>query len=211
MLFVNKQQWHHLFEKGMQCGTVPWEMLTKLFVRIYIQQNKLLIYFFSFLWHKIIVLISNLFIYLCEDCNSKFVEIHVDASDIHPSTLVFYTWRRVNITIYRTVYLHTNMTLCLQTLTHIQIKNKLWATVAFLHCCNMIWGLANNNYSLYFLQFLTIPLSVAIYVCAIFSFPTVLYSYIVGPLSKLIETSFFCWRMHKYELLQFVWYWITTQ
>ena len=60
---------------------------------------------------------------------------------------------RYNNTIYRTVYLHTDM--CLQTLTHIQLKNKLWTTVAFLRCCNLIWGLENNNYSLYFLQFLT--------------------------------------------------------
>jgi hypothetical protein len=34
--------------------------------------------------------------------------------------------------IYRTVYLQTDM--CLQTLTHIQLKNKLWTTVAFLRC-----------------------------------------------------------------------------
>jgi hypothetical protein len=34
-------------------------------------------------------------------------------------------------------------------------------------------------------------------------FHSLLYSllYIVGPLSKLTETSFFCWRSHKYELL----------
>ena len=133
--------------------------------------------------------------------------MHVDTSDIYPSALVFYTRHRVNITIYRTVYLHTDM--CLQTLTHIQLKNKLWTAVAFLRCCNLIWGLANNNYSLLFSS--VFDLSVAIYICAIFSFPTVLYSYIVGPLSKLTETSFFCWRSHKYELLQFVWYWITTQ
>jgi hypothetical protein len=138
-----------------------------------VQQNELLIYFFSFLWHKIIVLISNMFI------NAKFVEMHVDASDIYPSASVFYTRHRVNITIYRTVYLHTDM--CLQTLTHIQLKSKLWTTVAFLRCCNLIWGLANNNYSLYFLQFLTISHSVAIYICAIFSFPTVLR----GPLLNL--------------------------
>jgi hypothetical protein len=45
---------------------------------------------------------------------------------------------------------------------YIQLKNRLWTTIAFLHCCNLIWGLENNNYSLYFLQFLT----VSIYVCA---------------------------------------------
>jgi hypothetical protein len=83
-----------------------------------------------------------------------------------------------------------------------QIK-KIWTTVASLHCCNLIWGLANNNYSLYFLQFLMG--TVAIYVCAIFSFPSyIVILYIVGPLSKLTETSFFCWRLHKYDLLQFV-------
>jgi hypothetical protein len=38
--------------------------------------------------------------------------MHVDASDIYPSALVFYTRHQVNITIYRTVYLHTDM--CLQ-------------------------------------------------------------------------------------------------
>jgi hypothetical protein len=41
---------------------------------------------------------------------------------IHPA-LVFNTRHWVNITIYRTVYLHTDM--CLQTLTHIQLKNQL--------------------------------------------------------------------------------------
>ena len=41
-----------------------------------------------------------MFIYICEDCNSKFVEMHVDASDIYPSALVFYTRQWVNITIY---------------------------------------------------------------------------------------------------------------
>ena len=161
--------------------------------------------FFSFLWHKIIVLISNMFIY-AKVGNSKFVEMHVDASDIYPSALVYYTRHRpdwVNITIYRTVYLHTDM--CLQTLTHIQLKNKLWTTVAFLRCCNLIWGLANNNYSLYFLQFLTDSDNLRL--CYIF-IPKL---YIVGPLSKLTETSFFCWRLHKYDLLQFVWYWITAQ
>jgi hypothetical protein len=147
------------------------------------------------------------YVHICKDCNSKFVEMHVDASDIYPSALVFYTRHRVNITIYRTVYLHTDM--CLQTLTHIQLKNKLWTTVAFLHCCNLIWGLANNNYSLYFLQFLTISGNLRL--CYIFISYCTVHLYIVEPLSKLTETSFFYWRLHKYELLQFVWYWITTQ
>jgi hypothetical protein len=56
--------------------------------------------------------------------------------------------------------------MCLQTLTHIQLKNKLWTTVTFLRCCNLISGLANNNYSLYFFQFLTI--SGNLHLCYIF-------------------------------------------
>jgi hypothetical protein len=50
-----------ILERGR--GTVLPEMLTELFVRNYFQQNEHLIYFFSFLWHKIIILISNMFIY----------------------------------------------------------------------------------------------------------------------------------------------------
>ena len=41
--------------------------------------------------------------------NSKFNEMHGDASDIYPSALVFYTRHWVNITIYRTVYLYPDM------------------------------------------------------------------------------------------------------
>jgi hypothetical protein len=52
--------------------------------------------------------------------------MHIDASDIYPSALVFYTRHQVNITIYRTVYLHTDM--CLQTnsyLYDLQQKNDV--------------------------------------------------------------------------------------
>ena len=35
-----------------------------------------------------------------------------DASDFYRSALVFYTRHRVNITIYRTVYLHTDNGMC---------------------------------------------------------------------------------------------------
>jgi hypothetical protein len=30
----------------------------------------------------------------------------------------------------------------------LQLKHKLWTTVVLFHCCNLIWGLRNNNYSL---------------------------------------------------------------
>ena len=64
-----------------------------------------------------------------------------------------------------------------------QLKNRLWATVALLHCCNLIWGLTNNNYSLYFLQFLTISDNLRL--CYIFIPDCNVLLYIVGTLSKL--------------------------
>jgi hypothetical protein len=83
--------------------------------------------------------------------------MHVDTSDIYPSALVFYTRHRVNIMIYRTVYLHTDM--CLQTLTHIQFA--IWFEV---------WQIIITAFT-----FFSFWLSVAIYVCAVFSFP---YNYL---------------------------------
>ena len=41
--------------------------------------------------------------------HSKFIEMRGDASEFYLSALVFNTRRRVNITIYRTVYLYTDM------------------------------------------------------------------------------------------------------
>ena len=113
------------------------------------------------------------------------------------SCMVFYTWQQVNVTIYRTVYLHTNM--CKRYC--IQNKKIDWATIALFHCCNLIWGLTNNNYSLFFFSFW---LTVSIYVCVIFSFPSYIYSWTVEQIG--IYTYFFCWRLHKYDFLHFVWY-----
>ena len=131
--------------------TVLWEMLTELFVQSYFQQSEPLIYIFSFLWHKIMFLIFNIFIY-AKVGHSKFGEMHRDALHFYRFALVFYARHRVNITIYRTVYF--------QTLMHIQLKNILWTSVALFHFCNLI----NNNYNLYCLQFLTD----SIHLCYIF-------------------------------------------
>jgi hypothetical protein len=66
---------------------------------------------FSFLLHKILALVFNMFIY-AKVGQSKFVEMHRDASDFYQSALIFYTRHWVNITIYRTVYLHTDKCMC---------------------------------------------------------------------------------------------------
>jgi hypothetical protein len=154
---------------------------------------------FSFLWHKFLVLIFNMFIY-AKVGHSIFVEMHGDTSEFYRSASKSDWYFLFKIAIYLYNYLHADRPVW--TLIPLQLKNRLWTTVVLFHCCTLIWGLTNNNYSLYLLQFLTV--SVNIYVCAIFVFPG--YIYIVGPLSKLAETYFFCWRLHKYDLLQFVWY-----
>jgi hypothetical protein len=72
----------------------------------------LIIFSFLILLHKIIALIFNMFIY-AKVGHSKLIEMHRNASDFYRSALVFHTWvqswHRVNITIYWTVYLHTDM------------------------------------------------------------------------------------------------------
>jgi hypothetical protein len=60
---------------------------------------------------------SYMFIY-AKIGNSKFVEMHRTLPDIYPSALVFYTRQRVNITSYRTVYLHPDES-CIPVITHI--------------------------------------------------------------------------------------------
>jgi hypothetical protein len=37
------------------------------------------------------------------------------------------------------------------TLIPLQLKKRLCTTVVLFHCCTLIWGLTNNNYSLYLL------------------------------------------------------------
>ena len=41
--------------------------------------------------------------------HSKFIEMHGDTSDFYQTALVFYTRDQLNIAIYRTVYLDTDM------------------------------------------------------------------------------------------------------
>ena len=87
--------------------------------------NKLFIYFFSFLWHKILVLIFNMFLYAKVGHSSKLVEMHTDALDFYwsiPVRLVFYTHNQVK-----------NCDLFIE-LLYIQsgaIKNILWTTVFY--------------------------------------------------------------------------------
>ena len=63
--------------------------------------------------------------------HSKFVEMHGDASDFYRSALVFYTQHQVNITIYRTFYLHTDM--CV-------VKwNEHFTETLFFHYVNVVF------------------------------------------------------------------------
>jgi hypothetical protein len=47
----------------------------------------------------------------------------------------------------------------LSTLIPLQFENRLWTVVVF-HCCTLIWGLTNNNYNLYLLQFMTVSVNI---------------------------------------------------
>ena len=125
-------------------GNADWTFYPKLLLT----KGTIDVFFLSFLWHKILVLIFNMFIYVNVG-HSKFVKMHGDGSDFYRSALVFYTRHRVNITIYLSNCLHTHML----TLMPLQLINKLWTTVALFHCCNLIWGLTNNNYSLYLITY----------------------------------------------------------
>jgi hypothetical protein len=70
-------------EKVTQSGTVKREMLTEAIFNL--QTNFWFIYF-SFLWHKILVLIFNMFIY-AKVCHSKFVGMLQIFIDLHPSLI----------------------------------------------------------------------------------------------------------------------------
>jgi hypothetical protein len=56
----------------------------------------------------LLLLLFNMFIYM-KVGHSKFVEMHGDAYAFCRSALVFYTQHQINIMIYWTVYLHTDM------------------------------------------------------------------------------------------------------
>jgi hypothetical protein len=141
--FNIKWKWHH--KKGdaiRHCamGNVD---------RSYFQPNKLLINLFSILWHKVWVLIYNMFIFE-KVGHSKFVEMHGDTSD-------FFKLR----SIYRTV-----ADRLVSTLIPLQLENRLWTTVVLFHCCTLIWGLINNNYNLYLFQFMTVCVNIrSCYIC----------------------------------------------
>jgi hypothetical protein len=65
--------------------------------------------------------------------------------------------------IYRTVADRPVSTLILLPL---QLENRIWTTVVLFHCCTLIWGLTNNNYNLYLLQFMTVTINIrSCYIC----------------------------------------------
>jgi hypothetical protein len=143
-----------------------------------------LIYLFSFLWHEILVLIFNMFIYI-RSLVIQFVEMHCTRMhqifiDLHPG---------YNCDLF--IELFTNRH-CLQLK-----KNNYSIFISIVAI--WLWGLRNNNLFYNLFQFLTFVLY--------FHYLHRIYIELeVGPFDKLAETYFFCWRLHKYELLQFVWY-----
>ena len=139
--------------RGVQSGTVLWKMLIEAtfnqtnFSFIFSQscdiKSEFSYIICSYLWRFVI---QNSLKWDCYWSDSK-------------SDRYFYLKLR---SIYRSVYMLTD--LC-QRYTS-AVKKIDWTTVVLLHCCTLIWGLTNNNYSLYLLQFMTVSVNIrSCYIC----------------------------------------------
>jgi hypothetical protein len=93
--FNNKQELCHWKGVTIKCYGKSWPNFLS---EATFNKTKFWFIFFSFVWHKILVLIFNMFIY-AKVGHSKFVEMHGNASDFYWSTLVFYTRQQVNISV----------------------------------------------------------------------------------------------------------------
>jgi hypothetical protein len=95
--------------------------------------------------------------------HSKFVEMHGDTSDFFRSTSKSDRYFFINCDLF--------IELLLTDLCLLQLENRLWTTVlvVLFHCCTLIWGLTNNNYNPYLLQFMTVSVNIR---SAIFAFPS---------------------------------------
>ena len=131
-------------------------MLQERLIEATFNQTNFWFIFFSFLWHKILVLIFNMFIYMRKLAIQNLLKYMGDTSDFYQSASKsdwYYCFLFIGL---------------LFTCRHIplQFKNRLWTTVVLFHCWNLIWGQTNNNYSLYLLQFLTVSVNVRLcYIC----------------------------------------------
>ena len=120
--------------KGMQPGTVLWEMLIEATFR----QTNFWFISFSFLWHKILVLIFNMFIYV-KVVHSKFVEMREDASDLYRSAsksnwYFIPTTRRKFLPINQTVYMHTGVNINTFAINKINFELQKCTVVLFQSC-----------------------------------------------------------------------------
>ena len=118
-------------------------------------QTNFWFFFLSILWHKVWVLIYNMFIFE-KVGQSKFVEMHGETSDFFRSASKSNRYFLFKIVIY----------LLTDPLIPLQLEYRLWTTVVLFHCCTLIWGLTNNNYNLYLLQFMTVSVNIrSCYIC----------------------------------------------
>jgi hypothetical protein len=121
--------------------TVLWEML----IEATFNQTNFWLIFFSILWHKVWVLIYNMFIFE-KVGHSKFVERHGDTSD-------FFSIRFQIGSVF--FFINCDLFIELSTLIPLQLENRLWTTVVLFYCCN-----------LYLLQFMTVSVNIrSCYIC----------------------------------------------
>ena len=101
--FNHNQQCRHWKEDAIRpcaMGNVDSNFLSKATFN----KTSIWFIFFSFLLHRILVLIFNMFIY-AKVGHLKFVWNAWERFRYYRTGLVFYTWHQVNITIYQTIYL----------------------------------------------------------------------------------------------------------
>ena len=143
-------------------------------------------YLFSFLWNEILVLIFYIsFIYAKDGHSIRWNVLHEYAYKF----------------LYIDQHLGNNCVLFIELFTnrHVSVIKKNNYSIFISIVAIWLWGLRNNNLFYNLFQFLTFVLY--------FHYLHRIYIELeVGPFDKLAETYFFCWRLHKYELLQFVWY-----
>ena len=138
-----------------------------------------MIYLLSFLWHEILVLIFNMFIYM-----RRFVEMH--CTRMRQIFIDLHLGYNCNLFIEPFTNRHVSaIKISLTTVFSFQFDYEVWEIIIYFTTCFIFWHI----FVLYFHYLHRIYIELE-----------------VGPFDKLAETYFFCWRLHKYELLKFVWY-----
>ena len=142
--------------KGVQPDTVLREML----IKSTFNQTNFRFIFFSILWHlfKVWVLIYI----ICSYLRRLVIQNSLKCME----TLQIFFRSASKSDRYFFFGINCDLFIELSTLIPLQLENRLWTTIVLFYCCTLIWGLTNNNYNLYLLQFMTVSVNIRLcYIC----------------------------------------------